>query len=385
MPSNPTPRRVRISGLGLVTPLGDGAWPTCRALLEGRRITDRAAELPDDTEPVSVARAIGCVAHAQHTATDPAVEIAERAAREAASDAGVDLHGLPTYLGTSKGAVLALTHPHEQQRSLAAALGPAGYLDHHLMLRTGIAVRGHWIAACASSLCALDAARRAIALGDTDRALVLTAESAMTPMFVHSYRRLGVLAPPTRDGYRETPLARRRGGFVLAELGAAVVLEAGEGPGPELLDTATAGEADNLVQPAPGMPALAHIAQQLLTSRTIDVLHPHAPGTEGHDPEELAVLEHATAHQHTPPALYACKGALGHGLGASGLVSLVLACLAMRTAQLPPMPWLTPDNTLEDTRLSIEPQGQRCSRHATHAIFAAGFAGHTAGAVIRNE
>ncbi|MEQ9453401.1 MAG: beta-ketoacyl synthase N-terminal-like domain-containing protein [Phycisphaeraceae bacterium] len=388
--STPSPsRRIRIAGVGLVTPLGVGAWPTYRALCAGRRITDRVGEIPEGIDPVSTVRAIGAISTAQHTATDPTVEIAERAVREALAEANISPTGLATWIGTSKGAVLALTHKHAEHRNLAVAMGPHGYLDHYLMQRLGISSRGHWVAACASSLHALDAARRAILMGRVDRALVLTSEAALGPEFIHSYRRLGVLSPTSPPiQYVETPLAKERGGFVLSELGAAVVLEAVDDDhvtGLELLDTATACEADNLVQPAPGMPALGHIATGLLAGRTIDCLHPHTPGTEGHDPQEIEVLARACSNQKTLPSVYANKGALGHGLGASGLVSLVLACVCLRAGRIPPMNWLTPETTMDLHGLAIPAvggEGGRCSRKGVHAVFAAGFAGHTAGAVV---
>ncbi|WP_428388847.1 beta-ketoacyl synthase N-terminal-like domain-containing protein [Mucisphaera sp.] len=385
-------RSIQITGLGLVTPLGVGAWPTFRGLLDGRRITDRRSELPEDTDATSLVRAIGCVATAQHTATDPTVELAERAAREALDQAGiVSEERIPTYLGTSKGAVLALTHQHAEHRHLAVALGPHGYLDHHLSQRLPIEPRGHHVAACASSLTALDAARRAILRGDCDRALVLTAESAMSPAFIHAYHRLGVLASPNKQAYRETPLAQERGGFTLAELAAAVVLSASDavtetartGRGVELLNTATAAEAEHLIHPGESMSALAHIADELFDGRAIDVLHPHAPGTSGHDPRECRVL--SAACSESSPLIYANKGALGHGLGASGLVSVVLACMCLRTGRIPPMSWLAdPDNPpMEGSQLPLTASPQSCGRTGTHAIFAAGFAGHTAGAVIK--
>jgi len=93
-------------------------------------------------------------------------------------------------------------------------------------------------------------------------------------------------------------------------------------------DPAIANEAHDLVRPAPVMEALSHIAQRLLADRHIDMLHPHATGTAHHDPAELSAV---APHLHNQPDGYACKGALGHGLGAAGLVSLVIACLCAKT------------------------------------------------------
>lgn len=412
-----------------MTPLGHGAWATFRALLDGRTLATRADRLYDDTKPFDLVRGLGGVALARHSAADPAVELAERAAREAITEAGVEALGMPTWLGCSKGAVVALERAadrsgchglqsvpcHEPSGSrartevrgtpqsddvLAPALGPHGFLEHHLRRRLGVEPWSHCVAACASSLVALDRARRALRAGRCREALVVSAEAALTPMFVGSYRRLGVLAPQTTTEYVARPLDARRSGFMLAEVGVAVVLHAvdpgqawpGEDdgrPAPELLDTATACEAFDMIRSPPPrkMDALRHVATTLFAGRPISALHPHAPGTADHDPAELSVLAdalnagRATTQTHRPVSVYASKGALGHTLGAAGLVSFVLACLMRRTAKRPPMPWL--DEPMSPTPMPLVRDAQGIDPGGCHAMFAAGFGGHTAGAVVR--
>jgi len=397
--------RVLIAGFGLVSPLGASAWQTFSTLLAGKTLAERTGALPDDIAPVDLVRAVGSVTSAQHTATDPAVELAERATREAAMAGGVQPQGLPAFVGTSKGAVHALTAalrnkqknppspalqpPPTPDAHPAFALGPHGYLSHHLRQRLGLDLIHHHVAACASSLTALHHARLSLLRGQDNHALVITAEASLLPVFIHSYRKLGVLAPQTKVGYRERPMDNARQGFVLGEAGAAVLLrrvpiEDEPMPGEtELIDTATAAEAYNIVRPSPTMPALRHIAEQLFTGRHIDIIHPHAPGTTDHDPVELNVYADVLKRsgQLTMPQLYACKGALGHSLGAAGLSALVIACLSAKARQHPPMPWLT---SPIDSPFQLSTQNSNLKPSSTHAIFAAGFAGHTAGAIIRH-
>lgn len=412
-PSIEKPRyRVLIAGFGLVTPLGSSAWQTFSNLLAGHTLAGRAEILPDDIVPADLASVVGAVTRAQHTATDPVIELAELAAREAAMAAGVDPTGIPAFVGTSKGAVHALTAAHRihfpdahaptlnapppSDANLALALGPHGYLNHHLQQRLHLGPIQHHVAACASSLTALHHARQSLlhdaptTSSDTqDHALVISAEASLLPLFIHSYRRLGVLAEQTPQGYRERPMDNARQGFVLGEAGAAILLrrvpiEQTPLPGEtELLDSATAAEAYDLIRPNPDMPALRRIAGQLFTDRPIDVIHPHAPGTPDHDPAELAAYADTLKHtgQSESPHLYACKGALGHSLGAAGLSALVLACLSAKVRKRPPMPWLT---SPIDSPFDLTTQSPNLTPSSTHAIFAAGFAGHTAGAVIKH-
>ena len=362
---------VEIAGVGLVTPLGVGAWPTFRALMEGRRVSDPAAGLapPPATPPERFVRGVGSVPSVQHAATDPVVELAERAAREAVADAGLDTAwGLPLFLGCSKGATSTLL-----RRPEVLAAGPHGFVAAELTRRMSVEPRGAYVAACASGLAALDAAARAVRGGRCRAALVVSAESSLSELFIASYQRLGVLAPLTPTGYEQRPLHPDRCGFILSEQGAAVLLRAADpgrvAPGtPRLIYTGTANEAHDLVRCDPDLPAVRHLIADATADTHPDALavHPHAPGTADHDPAERAALAAAGLDRR----IYANKGALGHGLGASGLASLVVASLCHRTRRLPPMTWLNePPREL--------PVG------TAHLVLAAGFGGHAAAALIR--
>jgi 3-oxoacyl-[acyl-carrier-protein] synthase II len=434
-----------VTGLGLLTPLGYSPWSTFRALLEGRTICDRDAGLAQTVDPVQLARHVGTVSVARMGAGDPAVELAERAARQACQEAGVDPLGLETIVASSKGAVTALESaildrmadqaPQRMPLILAArqlqmgnrdtgfaaegmrcrdalVLGPHGYLASMLMRRLGVRVVATVVSACASGLTALDLARRMLVCRppsqQPSRILVVAAEASLLPLFIHSYRRLGVLAPLRPGEYRALPLDEGRRGFVLTETSAAMLLERAQSVGHdriEIVDTATACDAHDMVRPSPTMDAIRHVSRRLLGRGPVDVLHPHAPGTIDHDE-----LEMATHRALAGPAcdVYACKGALGHGLGAAGLVAAVVACLCAMSGRRPPMPWLRrpiaavrPEADRSDRpERAAEPQAaDRTPRihppprtHAppqthipqrTHAVFAGGFGGHAAGALLR--
>jgi 3-oxoacyl-(acyl-carrier-protein) synthase len=372
-------------------------------------ISDRCATLPLDTAPVDLARAVGCIGVGQHAAIDPAIDLAERAAREALFMAG--LHEarhprLDAFIGASKGAASAVSAaarmhlpptpdplgwrfgPPPLDAARAVALGPHGYLADHLRRRLGLRDATCTVAACASSLTALHQARRFLQQEQEDGAsgrdvLVIASEAALLPLFIHSYARLGVLPPLNVEQYRGSPLDKTRGGFVPAELAAAVVLrrlQPGEAPpagAMELVDTAVATEGFDVIRTDPAMPALERVARRLLGHGPPDLIHPHATGTVEHDPAEMAVYRRARAGS---PDIYACKGALGHGLGAAGLVSLVLACLCAKTNRRPPMPWLT---LPMDSSFALRADAPPSPALRRHAIFAAGFGGHVAGALVQ--
>ena len=106
------------------------------------------------------------------------------------------------------------------------------------------------------------------------------------------------------------------------------------------------------------------------------MIHPHATGTPDHDPAELAALSGAldqVGNTNTEVPLYALKGALGHGLGAAGLVSLVTAGMCLKTGKLPPMHWIDTPLQSENKTLHISGEAKSISRTGSHAAFAAGF------------
>jgi len=386
-------RHVSITGFGLVTPLGLSAWETFRALLDGKVIPDRIQSLPEHIGTIETVQLAGSVRLAEHGAADPSIELAERAAREALGMAGVQPGNVTGILGASKGAMHALVDairkpgdpdrfgmaPRITDAQRAVTLGPHGYLAEHLSRRLGLGPVRSIVAACASSLIALHHAAMSIQPGQP--VLVMTSESALLPMFISSYDRLGVLPPLNVEQYRGRPLDQNRSGFMLSEIGAAVVLEATEqAPAAgsiELLETAIANDSEDLIRNTADLPALTRIATQLLQDRHVDVIHPHATGTQEHDTAELNVYERLGCDAD----LYAVKGAIGHGLGASGLTSLVIACLCARAGRRPPMPWI---DTPIETSLPINSAVQ-VRPMATHAVFAAGFGGHTAGVVIQRH
>lgn len=394
--------RIVLAGWGLITPLGLGAWETFSSLLRGRTLSKRADELPDDTAPVDLARALGGVVSVQHGHADPAIELAERATREAAMMAGLQPEGLPLWLGTSKGAIanlsrhVGLGRPITSELATCLAMGPHAYMSHQLTQRLHTQAMSHHVAACSSGLVALDAARRNLLNASQDAspyALVASADAAITPALVHSYQRLGVLGTMTTQAYRQRPLDEHRQGFMLSEVGAAVLLKRIDPGQPiphhaiELIDTATACEPYDIIRSPVKMTSLAHLWQQVTLGRSIDVIHPHAPGTREHDPAELdVVLQRSDANNSPPPDLYAVKGAIGHSLGASGLASFVIAAMSLRTGLRPAMPWLTEPMKLSDgSRLPIDPGQQACNRSGTHAVLAAGFGGHLAAAVLQGH
>jgi 3-oxoacyl-[acyl-carrier-protein] synthase II len=267
------------------------------------------------------------------------VAIAEHAAREAlanagwtAAECGRDDTGL--FVGTSKGAIECWIQPGDLNARAALPLGLA-QIDAELSrkLQFGFGPRLTISAACSSGLHALLRATMAIESGEVRRALVVGVEASVHPLFISSFKRLGVLAPE-EHGCR--PFDRQRRGFVLSEAAGAVCLEAAEKPvGRPIvrIDRWAAGaDGTHLTGGDPEGVTLRKLLARV-AAPGCDLVHAHATGTIVNDPIELAAIG-ATSGQ-TRPYLFSHKGALGHSLGAAGMVAVVLNCLSHLTGKIP--------------------------------------------------
>ena len=341
-----------ITGTGLQTPLGAGVQATWSALLDGRFVSDHARALSPNA-----------------AAGTPRVHhIALLAAQEALLDAGIApdrLHGteFPIVVGTSKGAI-----DEWLDRGSASMCGLADAAD---FVADALGVSGTRLtlsAACASGLHALWRAVQLIRSGEAERVLVVAAESSLHPLFIANFDRLGVLAPP---GYGCRPFDKRRKGFVMSEAAAAVVIESSADRGYARIDRiALAGDATHLTSGDSDQRALRWALRQVIDPAGVDLIHTHGTGTQANDSAELSAIERVI-----PPdaraSLYSHKGALGHSLGASGLVSVVLNCTCHEVGAVPGNV-RTSDPVASTLAIGIAAQRKRVVRSIA---MAAGFGG----------
>jgi 3-oxoacyl-[acyl-carrier-protein] synthase II len=382
------PPNISITGLGLCTPLGDTPAATWQALLAGEFISDHA-------------RAAGSFESPRVCA------LACRAAEQAVSEAQWDraeLSEAALVVGTSKGPIEAwLGGPTPRLTRGLADVACSVATKLHL----GDGPRLTISTACASGLHAL--IRAAMLLGEGHkRVLVVAAESSLHPLFLASFRRLGVLAD-SRVGCR--PFDCDRAGFLVSEAAAAVCLTnlpqtpspgtPGEGwgegsaqspapnphPNPppvyqgrgprriQIARFAMAGDAAHLTGGDPSGQMTRRLLAGVLQGEAIDLIHAHGTGTQANDQTELAAIQSVIGGAH--PAVYSHKGALGHSLGAAGLVAVVLNCLAHAEGCVPGNVRSTHPLAMDGVRFSIESSAQAINRSVA---IASGFGG--AGAAV---
>jgi 3-oxoacyl-[acyl-carrier-protein] synthase II len=351
-----------ITGIGLLTPLGASADETWCSLLNRNFIRDhsRAKLTVDDGPP-------------------RAAQLAIAAAREAIAHAawnGSELSDAETALviGTSKGPVESwigdgarVVEPASLSYGLAELATVIGGAVGH-----GAGPRSTLSAACSSGLHALIHATLLLRSGVARRALVVSVEASVHPLFISSFKRLGVL-PAEGIGCR--PFDLTRDGFLLSEAAAALCLE--NDPANQALaridEIAIGGDAAHLTGADPAGRTLREMLRRVVDGRGVDLVHAHATGTKQNDPIELAAIE-ATIAKHSDPLVYSHKGALGHSLGAAGLVAVVLNCLMHQAGQVPPN---VQTHQPLPTHLTISRNTEKRCIHRSIAL-AAGFGGAVA-------
>jgi 3-oxoacyl-[acyl-carrier-protein] synthase II len=242
-------------------------------------------------------------------------------------------------------------------------------------------------AACASGLIALIRAAQLLQSEQCRRALVVATEASLHPLFLGSFARLGVLAKP-HTGCR--PFDQHRDGFLMTEAAAAICLEARPplsrvaGPlagrdsrPPEILiyRFALGADASHLTAPDPDGAVLRHLLKRTIPHEGVDLIHAHGTATESNDPTELAAIESTLTPESRAPCLYSHKAALGHSLGAAGLISIALNCLAHQRQIIPGNIRTTTPLPTRNLTLSPTP----IQRRITSSIaLAAGFGGPSA-------
>ena len=346
-----------ITSVGLVTPLGTSSTLTWDALLGGRCIAGhaRVPGLPTGDLPRASQLAIAAAREACRASRDRKTAIV---------------------VGTSKGPVENWLSP---PPALSDVKGPIDFGLSRVASEVARALDLHGprltiSTACASGLHALIRGVLMIEAGEANRVLVVAAEASVHPLFIASFDRLGILASE-ETGCR--PFDQSREGFLMSEAAAAVMLEQGSSPqsGIAVERMAMAADASHLTRNSDEAAPLSGALRHLGAGNPIDLIHAHGTATEHNDAIELAVLEKFALEQPFPPHVYSHKGALGHSLGAAGLVSVVINVLSHRHSIIPPNCRTRNPMPVQHLKLAQTPIRRNITRSVA---LAAGFGGQIA-------
>ena len=354
----PVRRRVVITGLGAVTPLGVGAEALYSRWAAGECGIFDGAGACTDFEPSEV------LSVKEIRRLDRFSQLALVAAGEAIEDAGWDggrAAGLPydpmrvgCILATGIGGIQTIELQHDVLRDRGPArMSPLG-IPAQMPNAAAAAVSMKFglqgqmysvVSACSSGAHAIGCALRMIQYADADAVVVGGAEATLTPFGFGSFNSMQALSPTGIS----RPFDARRDGFVMGEGAGVLVLEEaskaaerGAAVLGEVTGYGSTSDAYHLTAPEPSGAAATRAIELALSDAGIgpddvDYINAHGTSTQLNDAAETAALKRALGEERVRKIpISSTKSAIGHLLGAAGAVEAVATVKTLATRVIPP-------------------------------------------------
>jgi 3-oxoacyl-[acyl-carrier-protein] synthase II len=359
-------RRVVITGMGVLSPLGVGLDAFWDGLVHGRSGVRRITRFDPAPFPSQIAGEVPDFRPADHlprrdvVRTDAFIQYALVAAEEAVAHAGLKIDGqnerVGVALGTGMGGVPWLIAAWETLRRE----GPGGLSAYALpgslpnmaagwvSMRTG--ARGPLLApatACAAATQAIGDAARVIQRGEADVMLAGGSDALIHPLVLGGFCAIRALSTRNDAPARASrPFDRDRDGFVLAEGAGVLVLEAletararGAEVLAEVLGYGLSADAQHPTASSAEGPAQAMrlaLADAHLPPEAIDYVNAHGTSTAQNDVHETEAIKAVLGAHARRVAVSSIKSMTGHLVGAAGAVEAIAAVLALRHGLIPP-------------------------------------------------
>jgi len=416
-------RRVVVTGLGMVSPLGCGIETTWRRILAG----ESGARRIDTFEVSDLSSQIACLVPRgdgsdgsfnpdqwmepkDQRKVDDFIVFAMAAARQALDDAGWQPQtedercatgvmigsGIGGLSGIADGAILV---KERGPRRLSPFFIPGRLINlasGYVSIEFGLKGPNHAVVtACSTGAHAIGDASRLIALGDADVMVAGGAESPVCRLAVAGFCAMRALS----SGFNETPekasrpYDKDRDGFVIGEGAGVVVLEEYEHARrrgakiyAEVVGYGLSGDAYHISAPTPdGDGAFRCMTMALkragLSAPDLDYINAHGTSTPLGDEIELGAAQRLLGNAASRVAMSSTKSSTGHLLGAAGAIEAIFSILAIRDNVAPPT--INLDNPSVETPIDLVPLKAR-SREINVALSNSfGFGGTNASLIVR--
>ena len=407
-------KRVVVTGLGAVSPLGIGVPALWDGLLAGRSgvrhiqhfdtdnlVVKIAAEVPDFDpkefmDPKSVRRmdrfAHFAIAATREALADAKFEISDENSDRVAIVMNTGGGGIPTI--ESNVTAMALTGPARVGPLVIPMFAP-NMASSQVSIAFGI--HGPTItsaAACASGVQAFVDAVRLLHAGEADVVVTGGTEAGITPVALTSLANMHALSRRNDDPEGASrPFDLERDGFVFGEGAGVLVLETeehavrrGASVYAEALGGALTSDAFHLTAPEPsGRGARMAMTNALnragMEPRELDYIAAHATATSIGDIAETKAIKDALGEHARSVAISANKSMIGHLLGAAGAISAVACVLAIRNGVVPPT--INLDHPDPDCDLDYVPNVARKMPIRAAMVNGFGFGGQNASTIFR--
>jgi 3-oxoacyl-[acyl-carrier-protein] synthase II len=407
-------RRVVITGIGLITPVGNSVETTWSALLQGKSGVDYIKKFDVEKFPVRFA--------AEVKGFDPLAYIEKKEARKmgafihyaiAAADEAIKDSGLTinddnaeqtgTYISSGIGDFWAIEREHSKLLNdgpgrVSPFFIPSAIVNlaaGQVSIRHGAKGPNSATAtACSAGAHAIGDSFRIIERGDADVMICGGAESAITPMSVAGFAAMRALSTRNDDPqHASRPFERDRNGFVIGEGAGIVILEELESAKrrgakiyAELVGYGMTADAFHITMPDETGSGAIRVMQKALKDagvapESVDYINAHGTSTPYNDKFETAAIKQTFGDHAYKLAVSSTKSMTGHLLGAAGGIEGVFSVLAIHHNIVPPtINYVNPDPDCDLDYVPNEPR-EKNIRYALSNSF--GFGGTNAALLFK--
>lgn len=408
-------KRVVVTGIGILSPIGLGKDEFWTGLVQGRSgaapityfdTTDFATTFACELKNFS---AFDYIDRKSADRMDPYCQYAVIAAEQALKDSGLDLQAIdPLRIGVVHGSGIGGMTTYDQQFRTYLERGPRRISPFfipmlipdiaagQISMKFGLMGPNHATAsACATSLHAIIDAWMILQLGMADYMVCGGSEAPITPMSIGGFNSSRALSTANeRPEKASRPYDRDRDGFVMGEGAGTLILETLESAKArgakiygEIAGVGATADAYHLTAPHPegagavnAMKAALSIAN--ITPEHIGYINTHGTSTPLGDIAEITAIKKVFGEHAEKLSISSSKSMTGHLLGAAGAVESIVCLLAMQNSTVPPT--INNDNLDPQIDLDITPNDPkpRAIEYALNNGF--GFGGHNATLIFKN-
>jgi len=416
-------RRVVVTGLGIVSPLGCGTETVWSSLLASKSGAVRIDDFQVDDLPSQVACRIPLGAFAdgkynpddwmepkEQRKVDPFIVYGMAAATQAIADSGLEFKTQEeqersgVLIGSGIGGIggiydASITLHEKGPRRISPFFVPGRLINlvsGQVSIRYGLKGPNHSVVtACSTGAHAIGDASRLIALGDADVMVAGGAESPVNRLSMAGFSAARALSTAYNDTPEKAsrPYDKDRDGFVMGEGAGIVVLEEYEHAKArgakiygEIVGYGLSGDAYHVTAPSPdgdgGFRCMrAAINRAGISPSEIDYINAHGTSTPLGDEIELGAVTRLLGDSASRVSMSSTKSSVGHLLGAAGAVEAIFSLLAIRDGIAPPT--LNLDNPSIETAIDLVPHVARKREINVALSNSFGFGGTNATLVLR--
>jgi len=408
-------RRVVVTGLGAITPVGNDVAAAWRALIDGVPGAGPITKFDASKFPVRFACEVKGFDPLQYMdrkeakRADAYAQYALAGAAQAMADAALTDPSMydPDRVGVILGSGIGGLKSFEEQHDIYRERGPSKISPFFIPMFIADIAAGlvsmrynakgpnyATISACATSAHAIGDAFRTIQYGDADIVITGGSEATVTPMAIGGFANMKALSE--RNDAPETasrPFDKTRDGFVMGEGAGVVILEdyehalrRGAHVYAEIVGYGATGDAYHLTAPAPDGEGAQRamrraMADAQLESTDIDYINAHGTSTPANDLNETKAIKAVFGDIAADVNVSSTKSMTGHMLGAAGAVEFIICTLAVRDCVVPP----TINYQHPDPELDLNYTPNRAVRRDVEVALSNsfGFGGHNVTLAIR--